>query len=195
LAVAGAAGAGGTDPAPEPCIGCARLSVPLDAAGDFAHYTIVLPTATNLSAATIAFRVVRVEGSGGMLRGYVQQGESAAFGYRTGPATMIADLTTVTQDIAWNLAPIAGSFDLTAIARIGIEITAQGSSTWENPTVIDVDRILVSGASPASNPWNFDSADSIYATPVEIWDPGPMWLNSFSADTTAAGSTIAWIGP
>jgi hypothetical protein len=44
-------------------------------------------------------------------------------------------------------------------------------------------------------PFTFDSASSVDTTPVELHDPGPMWLNSYSEDTTAAGSEISWIGP
>lgn len=191
---AGSGGSGGTSPEPFACTGCARLLVPLDAAGDHAHFTIVLAAATNLSAATITLRVAREAGTGGTLRAYVQQGDSQMFMYRLGPGTDIDEIPTAeTMDIAWDLADETG-FDLATIARIGIEITAEGSTAWTAPTVILLDRITVMGANPAVSAYPFDAATTVHPTPVEIYNAGPIWLNSYSADTTAAGSEISWIG-
>jgi hypothetical protein len=193
--MSGGAGMGSGGAPPFSCDGCARLLVPLDESGDYTHFTKVLSSATDLGAATLTFSVAREAGTGGTFRGYVQQGEGQSFAYHIGPSTKISDIpTNTTLDVVWDLTSET-TFDVTAIERIGIEITAEGSTSWADPTVILVDRIAVAGATPAVAASTFDDTSSVYTTPVEIYDPGPLWLNSYSADTTATGSEISWIGP
>lgn len=189
----GAEGGAGGATGPVACAGCARLSVPLDAAEDQAHYTLTLPGPTDLTQATLTFRVVREAGSGGEFRGYVQQGAGGDFEYALSEGTAISEIGRVPETIVWDLADDGSSFDLTAIERIGIEITASGSTSWTNPTVVLIDRIAVADANPAVSAWTFDAMSSVHTTPVEIYEAGPIWLNSYSADTTATGSEIGWI--
>jgi hypothetical protein len=191
-AAAGGAAGGGGSAGTDVCGGCARLTVPLDASDDWAHFVLTLPGATDLTAAVITFRLARAAGTGGSFKGYVQQGSSGDFAYRVGANTPLASIGETQQNVEWDLAGIT-DFDLAAITRIGIEVTAAGGSSWSNPTVLLLDSVQVSGAAPALESWTFDDADSVNTTPVETNRPGQLWLNSF--DTTAAGSAVAWFGP
>lgn len=189
----GGGGAGGETPMPEPCVGCARLSVPLDAEDDRARFVLTLPQLTDLSNGVVRIRVAGVQATGGTVRPYVQQG--GEFTAQVGDGVPLASIGTTPEDIVWDLVLVAAGFDLTEIARIGIEISAAGSTSWLNPTVLDIDLVAVSGATPALDTWTFDTSDSVNETPTETFGAGPMWLNSFEEDTTAVGAALLWLGP
>lgn len=189
----GSGGAGGETPEPEPCVGCARLSVPLDAEDARARFVLTLPQLTDLSNGVVRIRVAGVQATGGIVRPYVQQG--GEFTAQVGEGVPLASIGTTPEDIVWDLVLVAAGFDLTEIARIGIEISATGSTSWLNPTVLDIDLVAVSGASPALETWTFDESDSVHDTPVSNFGAGPMWLNSFEEDTTAVGAELLWLGP
>jgi len=189
---AGGAGSGGTG---EVCTGCARLSVALDAADERAHYCLTLSGLTDFSAATITFRVARLAGTGGEFLGYIQHGGTPDYLYVESAHTQISSIGTSLSNIVWDVSTVTGTFDKTVIARIGIEVTSEGSSAWTNPTVLYIDSVTVTGSNPAIAAWTFDTSATVYTTPVNSYGTGPIWLNNYSADTTAAGSAISWLGP
>jgi len=190
---AGGAGAGGTGG--EVCSGCARLSVVLDAADERAHYCLTLSGLTDFSAATITFRVARLAGTGGEFLGYIQHGGTPDYLYAESAHTQVSSIGTSLSNIVWDVSTVTGTFDKTVIARIGIEVTSEGSSAWTNPTVLYIDSVTVTGSTPAIAAWTFDTSATVYTTPVNSYGVGPIWLNNYSADTTAAGSAISWLGP
>jgi hypothetical protein len=192
----GGTGAGGTggSGSGETCSGCARLEVPLAASGNRAHFTLLLPSDTDMSAATITFRVANVAGTGGNFRGYIQEG-APDYVFQTGNATTIASIGTSMQDIVWSVASAGTAADKTKIRRIGIEISAGSDSSWTNPTVLYVDRITVTGSSPSLASYPFDTDDSVYTTPTGQGPTGDMYLNDDAGDTTVTGAAISWVGP
>jgi hypothetical protein len=193
---AGGAGAGGVagSAGGETCSGCARLSVPLAASGDRAHFTLLLPADTDLSAATITFRVAKIAGTGGTFRGYIQEG-SPNYASQGATGTTIASMSTGMQDIAWSIASAGTAADKTRIRRIGIEIVGTGGSSWTNPTVLYVDRIVVTGSSLSPATYPFGTASTVHTTPTEQGPTGALYLNSHSGDTTVTGAAISWLGP
>jgi hypothetical protein len=192
----GAGGTGGTggSGSGETCSGCARLEVPLAASGNRAHFTLLLPSDTDMSAATITFRVANVAGTGGNFRGYIQEG-APDYVFQTGNATTIASIGTSMQDIVWSVASAGTAADKTKIRRIGIEISAGSSSSWTNPTVFYVDSITITGSSPSLASYPFDTEDSVYTTPTGQGPTGDMYLNDAAGDTTVTGAAISWVGP
>jgi hypothetical protein len=187
---AGTAGSGGG----ETCSGCARLSVPLAASGDRAHFALLLPAATDLSAATITFRIANIAGTGGSFKGYIQEG-APDYVSQFSNGTTLASLTSDMQEITWNVASAGTAADKTQIRRIGIEIMGSGGSSWTNPTIVYVDRIVVTGSSltPASYP--FDTTDTVYTTPTGQGPTGALYLNDHPGDTNVTGAALSWLGP
>ncbi len=187
----GGAGSGGSG---EVCTGCARLSVPLAASANQAHFTIALPAATDFSAATIAIRVARYAGTGGWFKAYIQEG-SPNYLYQDSVETTIASIGTSMQTISWNVATAGTTADKTIIRRIGVEISGAGASSWTNPTVLYVDSIIVTGTSLAMASFTFDTASAVYVTPTSSGPNDVIWLNNYSSDTNVTGATLGWLGP
>jgi len=187
----GGAGSGG---AGEVCTGCARLSVPLAASGDKAHFTIALPVAVDFSAATIAVRVARFAGTGGWFKAYIQEG-SPNYLYQDSVETTIASIGTAMQTITWDVATAGTTADKTIIRRIGIEISGAGASSWTNPTVIYIDSITVTGTTLTTSSFTFDTTTTVSPTPTGNGPNDIIWLNNFSGDTNVTGATLSWLGP
>jgi hypothetical protein len=194
----GGAGAGGTAGTGggmgETCTGCARLSVPLTASANRAHFTLLLPADTDLSAATVTFRVAKRAGTGGTFKGYIQEG-APDYSLQDGVNTTIASIGTTMQNIVWNIAGAGTAADKTIIRRIGIEIAGTSGSSWTNPTVLYVDSIVVTGATLTPASYTFDTAASVYTTPVDQGPEGELFLNSYSGDTNVTGAAVSWLGP
>ena len=189
---AGRAGRGGADSGTA-ATGCAKLSVPLNAATDKAHFVISLRSAADLSAAgtTISLRAHVEDGMGGVILAYVQD---SSFNF-LGPATkpLLADQTGwVTLD--WNVGaePAAQTGIMKkSITRIGIEIKAAPSTTWSNPTVVYIDSLSVD--TPALS-FPFGTTGTVSATASSSDVTGQvLWQNSGSSDTTAAGTKLSWV--
>jgi hypothetical protein len=123
----------------------------------------------------------------------VQQG--GEFAAQLGEGTALASIGALPTDIVWDLLLVGAGFDLNEIARVGIEISATGATSWLNPTIVDVDLIAISGATPALTTWTFDDSDSVNETPTSNFGSGPMWLNNFEVDSTADGAELLWLGP
>jgi len=192
---AGSGGGGsGTGGSGEVCTGCARLSVPLAASADQAHFTIALPAATDFSAATIAIRVARYAGTGGWFKAYIQEG-SPNYLYQDSVETTIASIGTSMMTINWNVATAGTTADKTIIRRIGIEISGAGASSWTSPTVLHVDSIIVTGTSLAMSSFTFDTSSTVLATPTSSGPNDIIWLNNYSGDTNVTGATLGWLGP
>jgi hypothetical protein len=191
---AGAGGMAGTAGMGTTCPGCARLSVPLTATANKAHFTLLLPGATDLSAATITFRVAKLAGTGGTFKGYIQEG-SPNYQLQDGVNTTIASIGTGMQNIAWSIASAGTAANKTSIQRIGIEIAGTSGSSWTNPTVLFVDSIVVTGSSLTSGSYTFDTEATVYTTPTEQGPAGRLFLNSYADDTNVTGAAISWLGP
>jgi hypothetical protein len=187
----GMAGEGG---ASEVCSGCARLSVPLSADSDHARFVLSIPPDSNLTGATVRFRIAKAKGTGSKLRAFVQEGRPD-FHLQFSSALSLASLSTSMSTFTFNIENSITSADLTSIDRVGIEILGEGSSSFTNPTVIYVGRISVSGQSVTDQAWTFDTAASVFTTPTANGPAGTMWLNNYQADTNVSGATIGWLGP
>lgn len=187
----GGAGAGGSG---EVCSGCARLSVPLAANTDKAHFTIGLPTATDFRTATIAFRVARYAGTGGWFKGYIQEG-SPNYLYQDSVETQIASIGTSLTTITWDVATAGTTADKSIISRIGIEISGAGATSWTNPTVIYVDSITVTGTTLTTPSFPFATSSTVYTTPTSSGPNDLIWLNNYSGDTNVTGAAVSWLGP
>lgn len=187
-------GGGGSGGGGEVCSGCARLSVPLAATGDKAHFTIALPAATDFRTATIAFRVARYAGSGGWFKGYIQEG-SPNYLYQDSVETQISSIGTTMQTITFDVATAGTAADKTIISRIGIEISGAGASSWTNPTVIYVDSIVVTGTTLTMSSFTFDTASTVSTTPTSSGPTNVIWLNNYSGDTNVTGAAVGWLGP
>jgi hypothetical protein len=184
----GSAGSGGAETCPG-ASGCARLSVPLAAAGDRTHFSIALGATVDFSTAVVSYRVRRVSATGGRVWAYVQHGGTPDFDLIYGGSRDLdqlgSDWTTVTWDIASTVPPFP--FDKTVIARVGIEILASDPGPWTNPTVVDLDFIEVSG--PDVGPWPFDDAASVS---METGSPGVFWMSDNDGELVL-GSSLVWI--
>jgi hypothetical protein len=184
--VGGTAGSGG---ASQTANGCAKLSVPLDDASDKAHFVITLASAADLSGATISMRYYVQQGQGGTIFNYVQ--DSGTYHFLGVPLAkrQLVSSGSGWSTVNWNVGAEPDSAGTgivkTSIKSIGIEINAQPSSSWTNPTIVYVDSITVT--TPALS-FTFDAASSVATTNAN----GALWLNSNSQDTTASGSTVTW---
>ena len=191
---AGRGGAGGAGGAVPTANGCAKLSVALDDAGDKTHYVISLNSPADLSNATISMRVYVQAGAGGTIFNYVQ--DSGTYRFFGVPSAQRHPLgsTNAWVTLSWNVGAQPDSTGTgivkTSIRNIGIELIAQPSSAWSNPTIVYVDSLTVT--SPALS-FTLDATASVYPTPTTTSPSGQaLWLNSGSADTTAAGSELSW---
>ncbi|HEY3254900.1 MAG TPA: hypothetical protein VGJ91_13160, partial [Polyangiaceae bacterium] len=135
----GGAGAGGAAPIAS---GCAKLSVPLDDAGDKAHFVISLTSPADLSGASISMRFYVQAGAGGTIFNYVQ--DSGTFHFLGVPTAQRHPLGSANgwETLSWNVGAEPDSAGTgivkTSIKNIGIEINALPSSAWSNPTIVYV---------------------------------------------------------
>lgn len=190
-AVSGVSGesAGGTGPLAK-CPGCARLSVPLSDPSDKANFVIALPNVVDLTRARLHFRVYREAGSGGYVKGYVQHSGSPDFlQLFQADALPISGVSGWTE-FSWDVGAQSTTFDKRIVGRIGIQITAAGSSAWTNPTVIYLDSINVTGA--AAGPWNFEARSSVSSDSTYTGPTNALWRNS--GDYSVSGSSVSWFG-
>jgi hypothetical protein len=169
---------------------------------DRAHYVQTLPSLTDFSEATVTVRVAKLQGTGGWFRIYLQHGGGTLpdggagdFNYAETPETLISSIGTSFQNITWDVSADTSGFDFAVISRLGIEVSAESGGPWTNPTVLYIDRIDITGASPAVSAWTFDSSSTVDPTPTNFRGAGAFWLNNYSADTTATGCTLSWLGP
>ena len=189
----GSSGSGGTGAAVPIAGGCARLSVPFDDAGDKAHFVISLASPADLSGATISMRFYVQAGAGGTIFNYVQDSET--FHFLGVPAAQRDPLGSVSawETLSWNVGAEPDSAGTgivkTSIKNIGIELNAQPSSTWSNPTIVYVDSLTVT--SPALS-FTFDAPASVNPTPTIVASGQELWLNIVPTDTTAMGSALSW---
>jgi hypothetical protein len=191
-AAAGGAGTGGSSSVV--CNGCARLYAPLTSAADKVHFTITLPVTADFRAASISMHVARVAGIGGKITAYVQEGPPRYFALYS-PSIDLGALKTSVQVLTWTPKPVAEMAELSTINRIGIELNGVGGTVFANPTVIDIDRIEVSGVTTLPRTaWDFENALSVYQEPTTFGPVDRMWLNSSTYDTTITGAAISWIG-
>ena len=140
-------------------------------------------------------RLARVSALGGKIMAYVQEGPPDYFATYS-PSIDIAALSTSMQLLAWSPKSDEGMADLSAIARIGIELNGVGGSAFASPTIVDVDRIEISGVSALPRAaWDFDDSLSIFGEATTIGPVDRLWLNSSTYDTTVMGAAVLWMGP
>jgi len=185
----GNGGSGGSEIAPEPtCPSCARLEVPLAAATDKANFVISLPGAQDFSSSVIRYLVYRQAGSGGQIRGYVQHSGSPDFAQLfQSPGVELATLDGW-QTLSWDVGAQTGSYDKTIVARVGLQISGAGSTSFTNPTVIYLDRIEVSGS--ATGVWRFETPESVATNPMTSAAANILFCNS--GDSPVAGAAVSW---
>jgi len=189
----GGASNGGAGGANQTASGCAKLSVPLDDAGDKAHFVISLTAPADLSGATISMRFYVQAGAGGTIFNYVQ--DDGTFQFLGVPPAQrhLLGSGSAWETLSWNVGTEPDSAGTgivkTNIKNIGIELDAQPSSAWSNPTIVYIDSVTVT--SPALS-FTFDAAASVYPTPTTNASGEELWLNTHPADTTATGSALSW---
>ncbi|HEY3498565.1 MAG TPA: hypothetical protein VGK73_27935 [Polyangiaceae bacterium] len=191
----GSAGSGGSGGSGETCTGatgCARLSVPLTGATQRTFFVIDLPSLTNFTSATLSFRVLPVFASGGRILAFVQHGGTPPGDYNLiqgGLRTLssLSGWTTVTWDVG---ATVPGfTFDKSVIKRIGIEVSGGGSTSWNDPTVLYLDSITITG--PSVGPYHFGDASTVDS---DTTLPNILGMANNTGDFVP-GSTLAWLGP
>lgn len=182
----GSAGAGGTAPT-----GCAKLTVPLDANTDKAHFVISLTSAADMSAATVTMRVYVQAGAAGTISNYVQNNGTPNFNFYANTAPTALKSLTGWQTVTFAVATQSTGGSKTEIRRIGIEINAAPDTTgWSNPTVVYIDSITVT--TPALS-FPFDSSSTITATGTTSDVSGQvLWPNNGSQDTSASNVVLGW---
>jgi len=188
---AGASGAGGVV---QTASGCAKLSVPLDATSDKAHFVISLTSTADLSGATLSMRVYVQAGQGGTIFNYVQ--DSGTYHFLGVPDAQRRSISSSSgwSTISWNVGAEPDSAGTgivkTSIKNIGIELNALPSSAWVNPTIVYIDSISVTNPTLS---FTFDATASVSPTPSTTNAAGQaLWLNSGTSDTTATGATLGW---
>jgi hypothetical protein len=173
--------------------GCAKLSVPFDAASDKAHFVISLNSPADLSGATISMRLYVEAGMGGSIFNYVQ--DSGTYHFLGVPAAQRRLLSgpSTWSTLSWNVGTedaAATGIVKTSIKNIGIELNAQPSASWSNPTIVYIDSLTVT--SPTLS-FTFDAKASVYPTPTTTSATAEaLWLNNGATDTTAAGAMLSW---
>jgi len=188
---AGGAGMGGTGGATT-ATGCAKLSTPLDASTDIAHFVITLPAAaTDLTGKTMTVRTYVQAGSAGSIRLYVQAGASAspAYAWVFSAQTPLSG-TGTWQDVTFS--PPSGTA-VSGAWRLGIEVTAApATSGWTNPTIVYLDSVKVNTSTAIS--YTFDTTSTVYTTPTTADQVDTLWINnSSSSDTNATGTAVSWV--
>jgi len=185
---AGNSSGGGAGGASQTASGCAKLLVPLDDSANKAHFVISLASPVDLSAATISMRFYVQAGKGGTIFNYVQDSGTFHFlGVATAKRQLLSGVSgwsTISWDVGAEPDPGTGIVK-TSIKSIGIEINAQPSSAWSNPTIVYVDSITVT--SPALS-FMFDAANSVSSSNTS----GALWLNGGPSDTTADNVALSW---
>jgi hypothetical protein len=175
----GNGGSGGSTSA----TGCAKLSVPMDAAGDKSHFLITLSSNEDLTAGTISVRFYVQAGAAGSILPYVQDPNYAFFGRPAADLSSFSGWSTINWDVG---AQAVGSNNInkSTIKRVGVEITAYPASTgWSNPTIVYLDSITVKTTS-----FTFDATASVSTTSSSSDQSGQvLWFNSGSSDSTATG--------
>ena len=167
--------------------------MPLDDAGDKAHFVISLTSPADLSGATISIRFYVQAGAGGTIFNYVQDnGTYRFFGVPTAqryPLGSASGWTTISWDVGAQPDSAGTGIVKTSIKNIGIELNAQPSSAWSNPTIVYLDSLTVTN--PALS-FTFDATASVNPTPTTTASGESLWLNIVSSDTTATGSALSW---
>jgi hypothetical protein len=190
----GTGGTGGAGGASQTASGCAKLSVPFDDAGDKAHFVISLASPMDLSNATLSMRVYVQAAEGGTIFNYVQDSGTYRFlGVATAQRRLLSGASNWST-INWNVGAEPDSAGTgivkSSIKNIGIELNAQPSSSWLNPTIVYIDSITVTN--PALT-FTFDASTSVNPTPSPTNASGQaLWLNSGATDTTATGAALSW---
>jgi len=190
----GGSAAGSAGSATQSANGCAKLSVPLDDAADKAHFVISLTSPVDLSGATLTMRLYVQAGMGGSIFNYVQDSGTYHFlGVATAQRRQLSSFSgwsTVTWDVGAEPDAAATGIVKTSIKNIGIELSAQPSTNWTNPTIVYIDSILVT--TPALS-FTLDATSSVNSTPMTTSASGQaLWLNSGTLDTTAASAALSW---
>jgi hypothetical protein len=182
-------GTAGMEIAPEPtCAGCARFEVPLTAAADKANYVLNLPSTLNFGSAVIRYRIYRQAGSGGQVKGYVQHGGSPDYAQLfQSPPVELASLDGW-QTLTWDVGAQAATYDKAIVARVGIQITGAGGTSFTNPTVVYLDWLEVTGS--ASGLFRFEAEASVATTPTTSGPTGVLFCNS--GDSPVTGSAVSW---
>jgi hypothetical protein len=174
--------------------GCATLTVPLNGAADKAHFVISLTAPADLSHATISMHLYVRAGSGGSIFNFVQDsGTYHFFGVTPAQRAALSSFSgwsTITWDVGAQADTGATGIVKTSIKNIGIEIGAQPSSSWTDPTIVYVDSVSVT--TPTLS-FTFDGSSSVDTTPTTTAATGQaLWVNSGAMDTTAVGVTLGW---
>jgi hypothetical protein len=185
-----AGGAGGSG---QTATGCAKLSVPIDDAGDKAHFVVSLTSPADLSGATVSMRIYVQAGAGGSIFNYVQ--DSGTYHFLGVPAAQRRLLSGSSgwSTLSWNVGTedaAATGIVKTSIKNIGIELNAQPSATWSSPTIVYIDSLTVTSPSLS---FTFDATASVSPTPMTTNGSGQaLWLNSGATDTTASDAMLSW---
>jgi hypothetical protein len=160
------------------CPGCARLSVPLSAAGTGTTFLTTFDPA-DLTGTSAGLRVCKLTGTSGTLRVFAQDGTPGSGSQSLNQSlAALSSCAAGFQTLAMVLAPTPGTFDPAQTVSIGLTVAAEAPGPWDSPTVLLVDAVRL--ASMSVGPWTFD--DGVFPFLIGGQDPVP-------------GSTLTWVGP
>jgi hypothetical protein len=177
----GMGGAGGAGPTVE----YAEVSLPFTEASQSANVILIFAPAVDMTNATVTFRLYAPGATAGHVQAMIQQ-NSGSFSQCFHGWTDLSGLTSgwVNHVVDFSTATCTR----TEIGRIGLQVLSGSAGPWAEPTVVRIDSIQVSGASPEiAAPWTFDTAASVSATQY----PGNDILFLLS-ESTDLGTTVSW---
>lgn len=120
--------------------GLAKISVPLTATGQGQRYGYKFPTGTNLTKATIVFRMYAPGALDGLLNIYPTDVDRL---YGTGVNAPLASASNGWLDVRIPMGDVtaAGAYNPSNMYQLTIEIRADGAGPWSNPTVVYLDGL------------------------------------------------------
>ena len=135
----------------ESCDGCARFFVPMTAANQQGDFELALAAPIDMTGATLHFRLMAAgfTGNAGGVSSYVRDAGNFDKGFVWTNLTALATWTDVAVDFSNTALAGNPSFDVTKVAKIGVQLTSgTGAGNFQNATVY-LDSVTFSNAPSA----------------------------------------------
>lgn len=187
----GGTAAGGSMFPGETCPGCARIVVPLSASTNRANFVIPLPEIVDFSNAVITYRLFKLAGTGGEIRGYIQHSGDPDFNQLFSINGLRLSACDGWEEFVWNAGAQNANYDKKIVGRVGFHVVGTGSTQFTNPTIIYLDSITVSG--PNVGPWEFTTSNTV-AADRDFGAPSNVMFRNLG-DDPVPGASVAWLGP
>ncbi len=191
---AGATGVGGTSGCPD---GCVELEVPFAAYNTAQAFEIYLAMPADFSAGVVSVKLRSLAGKAGGIHVVLKNAETNQYAFAQTPwlgldTTVKSEWTTVTWDASATLEIGATAFNKAAVAILAVQISAGvpwysdtpantivDNAALVNPTVVQIDEILVRGVTGVGS-YEFTAN----ATDIHLGNYQPI-----------VGSTVTWLPP